>query len=145
MSKKHFGPHKSIFLAKSLVILRKWCTFAFMNETKKRKIASLLLLAVFLPMLLVSSLHIHPSYESAETECAECVNHNCAGHITQQAIGMHQCVLCQFLTLPMLIVTVFSVIIYKEVKRLLRDSRHSSLNYALRGVIALRAPPISLQ
>ena len=51
----------------------------------KRHIASWVLLAVFLPMLLLSSFHIHETGETVKTECTDCVHHNCHGHLTQVA------------------------------------------------------------
>ena len=65
----------------------------------KRHIASWMLLAVYVPMLVFSSLHIHESHASTDTECAECVAHQCHGHIAQTDVSPDDCVLCQFLSL----------------------------------------------
>ena len=69
-----------------------------MNLNTKRYIASWVLLAVFLPTLLLSSLHIHHVSED-ETSCTACVQHQCHGHLSQLSDSLHHCVLCQFLTL----------------------------------------------
>ena len=79
-----------------------FCTFARMNQETRRHIASWMLLAVFVPMLLLSSVHVHETGETIETECADCVHHNCHGHLTAMATWAHDCVLCQFLTFSML-------------------------------------------
>ena len=60
------------------------------------------MLAVFLPILLLSSLHVHQSAEAAEETCVDCLHNHCGGHLTQTTVHMDDCVLCQFLTLPML-------------------------------------------
>jgi hypothetical protein len=70
-----------------------------MKLEKKRYISAWILLAVFLPMLVLSSLHIHQESETLQDTCTECVHHHCHGHLSQLADAMHQCVLCQFLTL----------------------------------------------
>ncbi|MBO7470497.1 MAG: hypothetical protein J6T78_01405 [Bacteroidaceae bacterium] len=70
-----------------------------MNLITKRHIAAWVLLATYLPMLLFSSLHLHNDEGYGETTCAECVQHQCHGHLSQFSDGMHQCLLCQFLTL----------------------------------------------
>ena len=67
--------------------------------TMKRHIASWVLLAVYVPMLVFSSLHIHESHYSADAACAECVAHHCHGHIGQTDVSSDDCVLCQFLSL----------------------------------------------
>ena len=66
-----------------------------MKSTK----VSWLLLAVFVPMLLLSSLHIHQQV-TGEGECYECANHlHHSGHISLQTASFRDCVLCQFVTL----------------------------------------------
>ena len=69
------------------------------NALTKRHIASWLLLAVYVPMLLIASLHVHGADESGEPTCAECVQHHCNGHLSQVTTGMHPCLLCQLMTL----------------------------------------------
>ena len=68
----------------------------------RRRIISILLLAVFLPALLASSLHRHhhDSHEGA-VECVDC--HHQSGHLASGAQGLDECLLCQFLGLPFII------------------------------------------
>jgi len=63
---------------------------------QKRRILSLLLLAVFLPAVLASSLHRHPHEE--EFSCVDC--HHASGHLLPGEAGLDDCVLCHFLGLP---------------------------------------------
>ena len=86
-----------------------------MEIANKRHIASWLLLAVFVPMLVLSSIHIHEAGEDIETECADCVQHSCHGHMTATPHWAHDCVLCQFLTLTMLTAAVMAVTVYVQV------------------------------
>lgn len=72
-------------------------TFAAVNVKNKRHIASWLLLAVFVPMLILSSVHVHRLAEIAQD--AECVHHQCHGHLVELTPTMHACVLCQFVSL----------------------------------------------
>ena len=66
-------------------------------------------------MLLLSSVHIHESGETIETECADCVHHSCHGHMTVMPHWVHDCVLCQFLTLPMLAAVMLAITVYVHV------------------------------
>lgn len=63
---------------------------------QRRRILSLLLLAVFLPAVLASSLHRHPHEEAFS--CVDC--HHESGHLLPDESGIDDCVLCHFLVLP---------------------------------------------
>ena len=107
----------------------------------KRHIASWVLLAVYLPMLIFSSLHIHEVTDASETACAECLHHQCQGHLTQLSGDIHQCVLCQFLTLSYIATATKALVCFQP---------HHKPNYVWHqqakcltcfGFISLRAPP----
>ena len=120
---------------------RKMCNFAHEME-RKRQIASWILLAVFVPMMVLSSLHVHHVDDDSDIACAECVDHHCAGHITQQSGGIHQCVLCQFLTLPLAVATVVVMAFMSfAVKRIVICGSVSHIIYRGERVHCLRAPP----
>ena len=110
--------------------------------TKKQHIASWLLLAVFLPMLVFSSLHVHEEHSvTTEIACADCVHHSCHGHLTQTASWAHDCVLCQFLTLTFIAGIAGAVVFISPVCRTLHAQAlcgHYSGGY---GVIVTRGPP----
>lgn len=93
-------------------------------------------------MLLLSSLHIHPQQPSAVSEeCADCVQHHCGGHIAQQVQTMHDCVLCQFLSLPMVMAAVMDGIPIDNVcKSDVAQCQQSLLSLAM-GIIVTRGPP----
>ena len=115
-----------------------------MDVKAKRHIASWVLLAVFVPMLFFSSLHIHHQQQTTEETCAECIHHHCGGHLGQQSASFHPCVLCQFLSLPMLAVAIAMVVsLYKKCKTE-HVAWRRSVCVAHIGVIGLRAPPVCL-
>ena len=91
-------------------------------------------------MLLISSLHIHETPEYGEA-CVECVHHQCHGHLSQLSDGLHQCVLCQILTLTYIATAVGPLLCYlykgKATYALFRQTPCLT-SY---GLISLRAPP----
>lgn len=117
-------------------------TFAAVNANKKRKIVSWMLLAVFVPMLVLSSVHVHGYSNSLVDKCNECVQHHCHGHLGQQTASLHECVLCQFLSLPMLTVAVLTLIIFNKVSKIHFVQRQSIVHFDACGIPTLRAPPI---
>ena len=129
------------FPSELLPVLNLFRTFAAMDTKKKRHIASWVLLAVFLPMLVFSSLHIHQSEGAVQMTYAECVHHHCGGHLWQQTISMDDCVLCQFLTLPILAVAVATLIIYNQSLKAEPQTWQRSVCVAHNSVVGLRAPP----
>ena len=111
----------------------------------KRQIAAFVMLAVFLPILLLSSIHVHESAESAEVTCVDCLHNHCGGHLTQTAVHMDDCVLCQFLTLPMLAaVAVVVALVLKNGVRL-HVTNHCRIVCEACGVVCLRGPPVCLK
>jgi len=122
-----------------LIIFR---NFAAVNTKTKRQIASWVLLAVFLPILILSSVHVHGNANVLTDECHECVKHHCHGHLGQQSASLQACVLCQFLTLPMVSVAVAALTIYNNNVSKIRYAQRQRVVYAdACGIPALRAPP----
>ncbi len=113
-----------------------------MKAKTKRHIASWVLLAVFLPMYLFASLHVHPANYYGDEACTECVHHQCGGHVAQQAASFHACVLCQFLTLPMLAVAVATLLIYGKERRADLPERLGHACLLHNTIVGLRAPPV---
>lgn len=69
----------------------------------KRSVSAWLLLTVFLPMLIVSSVHIHREGHEREVECQQCCHHKVhSSHIAKAHVVMHDCFLCQILHLTFL-------------------------------------------
>ena len=67
----------------------------------RRNISAWALLAIFVPALLLTSLHRHGDAE--DNGCVECVRHQShAGHIGQQTTCFTDCLMCQFFSLSYL-------------------------------------------
>ena len=112
-----------------------------MNVDRKRYIASWVLLAVFLPMLILSSVHVHESGGLFEEECNECVHHHCHGHLGELTTTIHACVLCQFLTLSFVTTGFLIVVYYRKLNRTHFVQRHCDICTEACGIPLLRAPP----
>ncbi|RRD02812.1 hypothetical protein [Prevotella sp. OH937_COT-195] len=93
--------------------------------TERRRIyISRLLLLVFLPVLIVTTLHIHEN-SATETLCVDCVNdapH--AGHLSNGNIHFDNCLLCQFSTLPYLAAVAIIVLPFVLKGQILPSRRH---------------------
>lgn len=88
--------------------------FAAVNVKRKQIRAARVLLAVYLPLLLLTTLHVHRSAEYVDDVCTQCVHHEPhAGHITSETPSLHECVLCQLTTLQYVApaAVVFSVLL----------------------------------
>lgn len=114
-----------------------------MKMMTKRHVSSIVLLAVFLPMFLLSSFHVHPDLHQEEGECKECVHHQPhAGHFGNQTFCSFDCVLCQFLTLPFLL----APIIVFTTKRLIYLASQCEVEQGIAsgmgGIVFGRAPPM---
>jgi hypothetical protein len=69
----------------------------------KRRIASWVLLSVFVPMMVLFSLHHHSFHADLEHSCVQCEHHlPHAGHFSAQTVSHGDCVLCQFTSLQYL-------------------------------------------
>jgi len=117
------------------------CIFAVVNVKMKRHIASIVLLAVFLPMLILASVHTHDTGTIYADECNECLHHQCHGHLGELTTTMHACVLCQFLTLSFVATGILSVVYCNKVTRILIAQRQNNVHFEVCGIPLLRAPP----
>lgn len=66
-----------------------------------RRKAARILLWVFLPMLLLSSVHVHQPAPTFDEDCYACAHHvRHDGHLTSVDSQWSSCVLCHFVSLP---------------------------------------------
>lgn len=107
------------------------------------RITAIVLLAVYLSMLFISSFHVHTTEFSAKDECEQCVNHvPHAGHLVAGIGSSHVCLLCQLQSLTYLVpVVAVAVVIVKE-SRLQRDTYEVQVARVACGIVGLRAPPV---
>ena len=94
-------------------------------------------------MLLLSSLHIHEQGQLQADNCTECVERHCGGHLTQLTVHQHDCVLCQFVSLPFLLATTAALAIFTPATKADADLRAPFCPVATVGRHASRAPPRS--
>jgi len=114
-----------------------------MKETAKRYFSSWALLAVFLPMLLLSSFHVHPEAHVEGDDCEECVHHlPHAGHISNLTVCSFDCVLCQFLTLPFLVAPLVVFTAKRWIHIAPQCLVEQGVVSGVRGVVFGRAPPV---
>ncbi|MBR1787575.1 MAG: hypothetical protein IJ762_00085 [Bacteroidaceae bacterium] len=115
-----------------------------MELNVRRSISAWLLLAVFLPMLLVSSAHVHRYGHETQEECRQCTAHHKVhgSHVAKAQAAMHDCVLCQILHLTFLRSS--SVVATAPECRILSMSqeRTEGLVTLPTGAHAPRAPPV---
>lgn len=116
------------------------------KEGKKRLSIAWLLLLVYLPMMIVVTLHRHGDAAVADATfyCQDCIEHvHHAGHIMPQQNAFHDCVLCQLQTVPFLpaeAVVLFAVVEFSCAIRVVVCSKCRQLTNCVKS---LRAPPYS--
>ena len=100
-----------------------------------------MLLLVFVPMLLLSSLHTHNELQDVTAICKQCLHHPHHSHFDASSFQVSHCVLCQFTVIPFVVAAAIRI---GEVFL----SRKSSLTTSSQMVVAFtffrrsgRAPP----
>lgn len=109
-----------------------------MRYQTMRHIISILLLAIYLPTVALSSIHVHHDTIDAHDDCLQC-----SGHFEKQHHHQHDCQYCTFLSLGYLgqaegqssIILPVSECCSAEIAAEAEMSRH--------GVSLLRAPPVA--
>lgn len=109
--------------------------------TRRQSIDSWVLLAIYVPMLLMASLHVHVRPLGTNEECAECIAHHCHGHLSQTATWAHDCVFCQFLSQTMLPATVIAVVLFVEIISERQAGSVEDSRVVCCAVIVTRGPP----
>ena len=71
---------------------------------KRKRIAALLMLVVYLAAFTFSYTHRHEAVVNITEECEDCVHHlPHPGHLTALGGGISDCVLCHFIGLPFIV------------------------------------------
>lgn len=109
---------------------------------QKRTWAARLLLLVFLPILVFSSLHVH-EYAVGQGDCYECTNHlHHSGHVSLQTASFHDCVLCQFVTLSYIIGVALVLVVAATIHAVSYSTLSVQCLSALYFSQTPRAPPV---
>lgn len=111
----------------------------------KRRLAAWILLGVFVPMLLMVSLHTHSYGSVAEETCAECLHHvHHQGHFSSSASQIDHCVLCQLATVSFCAAATLSLCLFTSLFILRRYECLAAVVSIRQRVYAGRAPPVLL-
>ena len=103
-----------------------------------RHIAPIVLLATYLPMVVLSSLHVHHETIDVHDDCLQCV-----GHIEEAHHHDHDCLFCNFLAQSYLVEDggqTATILPATERISLLTPAMVPQFHY---GVAQLRAPPVA--
>lgn len=104
-----------------------------------RHIAPIVLLATYLPMAVLSSLHVHHDTIDAHDDCLQCV-----GHIEEAHHHDHDCLFCTFLGQSYLVQNEGqTAVIFPAAERISLPTQAMAKQFH-HGVTQLRAPPISV-
>jgi len=109
---------------------------------KKRRFSAWLLLAVFVPMMVLSGLHVHDYAPAQDAECEQCAQHiRHDGHFCVQPTGVDDCVLCQFLSLQFLFPAVAAFVLFAAAVRIPRSFSVARVQLGVWDAVSARAPP----
>ena len=111
-------------------------------DHKRKKFAWVLLL-VYLPMLLAATFHFHSEAEADEVSyCYDCAHHlHHDGHLDAGQTSGHDCVLCQFLTLPYVVSTIIRIAAFVTMLRIVRCVSCTFFKNRKGQTLSTRAPP----
>ena len=112
-----------------------------MRIQRKRIASAWLLLSVFVSMMMLTALHSHQPAASV-VDCVECDHHvQHHSHLTADAGHMHDCVLCQFLSLPYIPATAIAVVLFAVVTHIAPQHRFCFIVSNGGNAQSSRAPP----
>lgn len=119
-----------------------------MGTNSKRRFSAWLLLLVYVPIMVAVSLHVHPyGYDGGTlydgcVQCAHHVHHD--GHLNAYSGNTHDCVLCQFASLPFIAATAVVVSVVMPACHIAFAEGNPVLNLGVCNTNSTRAPPFSL-
>lgn len=101
------------------------------------------LLSIFVPILLIASVHVHQQETDVSATCYFCQHHlHHSGHLTTATFHNSNCVLCTLLTTPYVAATTVALTFFAGAVRLCKTLPTSHVHKAAYGVTTLRAPPV---
>ena len=119
-------------------------TFAAMNRLEqRRKWFAWMLLAVFVPMLLFSLVHVHEQGMAAGADCVDCAHHVHHSHLASADFCVDNCVLCQMLSLPFVAAILLSVVLFSAIGTPLYTRERALIANGFTGNRSSRAPPFA--
>jgi len=113
-----------------------------MYLTRDRKKTSRLLLGFYLLILAVTSLHLHPEGLSFPMACDQCTQHlPHGGHLYGDTLTLHDCLLCQLATTPLLAASATCILLFRPLQTILPVPARQSLHTTCHSTQNGRAPP----
>ncbi len=103
-----------------------------------RHIVSIVLLAIYLPMIVLSSLHVHHDTIDAHDDCQQCV-----GHVEEAHHHDHDCLYCTFLSLNYLVQDNRQIVPIIPTAEYISTPTLVVVPQFRHGVSQLRAPPMA--
>lgn len=115
-----------------------------MKNELKRQLSAWLLLSVFIPMTVVTALHVHPSVCVDELmSCDACVHHlPHGGHLTADANHLHDCIICQVMTIGFLPAVSFTLSFFVSQICVPYENQNSLVVLRSGNTTGSRAPPV---
>jgi hypothetical protein len=114
-------------------------------NSNKRRLASFILLSVFVPMIILTSVHIHKPVTSDAEVCRLCLLHiQHPNHFQQHSAAFSQCLLCQLSSLPYVEPACIDLIAFTSFVSSVPDSFSREPSSTVKGVKSTRAPPYFL-
>ncbi len=125
-------------MKKEIGELRKSSIFAARKMNRLlRHIAPIVLLASYLPMVVLSSLHVHHETIDVQDDCLQCV-----GHIETAHHHDHDCLFCNFLAQSYLAQDGGEPATILPATELISTPTPAMVSQLRLGVALLRAPPV---
>lgn len=114
-----------------------------MNRSVKRRLSAWLLLLVFVPVIVATSLHVHDYGEINTTECEQCLHHlHHGGHFNAYANHSFDCPLCQFASLPFVISTAVAISVAAVILKVVYTNPAENVRIGICNTRSTRAPPV---
>ena len=118
---------------------------AEMRRQRFRNRVAWALLSVFVPMMLLSAMHIHQPAVDETASCVECAHHvNHPGHFTSAVEHLDDCVLCQFLSLVYTPAAVIQAVIFVALTTMASVGCIQMVAGEAGHIKSTRAPPFML-
>lgn len=114
-----------------------------MKRLDKSYWSAWVLLSVFIPMVLLSSLHVHPELFTGDIPCHECIDHTVHnGHITTVKATV-DCPLCAFQSSVYDGGKETTLHIYRQVSHVVIECAVPTVTIGIHGITPGRAPPFT--
>ena len=112
-----------------------------MREQRSRVIKARVLLAIFVSTIVLSALHRHESVSTVAVDCTECAHHVHHYHLAIATTGIHDCLLCQFITLNYIAGTAVALVVPIVSRGVVANRLLQNVCGRIPSALSTRAPP----